>query len=167
MSPSGSGKLATSNVAAPPTHMVKTSNTHKPNKLKIKPKKGQLIQETIPLNDVRRSYPRMIEAILNRGLEDCESKLRNICTADADSFLLVLSAIEKVNPFGPVYQEVHGIGAASRYLNAYLSAIPDAVFAISESKFFKRLPGSEIHCNFTFSGSVIHRIVVDGDEKQE
>lgn len=134
-------------------------------KQKTKKKSNQLVQETIPLNDIRRTYPRLIETIMNRGqVEDCENKLSSICVKDS-SFLLIISAIEREHPYGPIYQEIHGIEAAAKCINAYFSAIPDSVFAIVDSKFYKKPIGSEIHCNFSFSGSVIHRIVIEDIEQ--
>ena len=135
------------------------------SKMKMKKKGNQLVQETIPLNDIRRTYPHLVQTMLNRGqVDDCESKLSSICVTDS-SFLLIINAAEKENPFGPIYQEIHGIQAASRCINAYFSAIPDSVFNISESKFYKRSIGSEIHCTFSFSGSIIHRIVIEDLEQ--
>lgn len=149
----------------PKSNPKTSTNTTNKGKIKSKKKTNQLVQETIPLNDIRRTYPRLVEALLNRGqVDDIESKLSSICINDS-SFLLIINAIEKENPFGPIYQEIHGIQAASRCINAYFSAIPDSVFAILDSKFYKRSTGSEIHCNYSFSGSIIHRIVIEDIEQ--
>ncbi len=140
----------------------------KPSSSKHQKKKrrmSELVIDTIPLNDPRRNYPRLLEMIFNRcQAEDCFHKLASICTLghheQDDIFTLIVSAIEKENVFGPVYSEVHSVDAAARLLSTYFLAVPDSIFVIVDCKFYKRTPNgeSEIHCNFSFSGSKVYKV---------
>jgi len=63
------------------------------------------------------------------------------------------------NPFGPNYREVRGVSSMVEYVDAYLEAIPDCIFAILDSKFFRKAQNeSMIISSYTVNGRMIFTV---------
>lgn len=83
--------------------------------------KYELIPDTLAINDCRRSYHKIFDAIM--GLNEFEvKKVLSRIVADPANFVLVVSAIEDQNPFGPVYIELRGLGESLPRVIPYKSS---------------------------------------------
>lgn len=72
--------------------------------------KNGLIMETLPIHDIRRTYPKILEELPSlMNAVEIESALKPIIV-DAETFELVIAAREGTNPFGPTYNEIRGLG---------------------------------------------------------
>jgi hypothetical protein len=135
-------------------------------KRKLQPTANELVAETVPLNDIRRTYPNIVRSILNcSNNEEILSYLSKIFASDTD-FLAIVRSAESENPNGPVYREVQGIHTTARCFAAYAESMPDAVCTVSLSSFLKKRKGdSEIHCKLTYAGSVTYKVIVENLEQ--
>lgn len=79
---------------------------------------------------------------------------RSICAEDC---VFVSRSIN--NPFGPNYREVRGVSSMVEYVDAALEAIPDCIFAILDSKFFRKAQNeSMIISSYTVNGRMIFTV---------
>lgn len=109
----------------------------------------------LPASDVRSNYHRIFETIFNGCQKSIASKhFRSVCIEDC---ILVSRSIN--NPFGPNYREVRGIDSMVEYVDTSLEAIPDCIFAILDTKFFRK-PQAEsmIISSYTVNGRIIYTI---------
>lgn len=109
----------------------------------------------LPTSDVRSNYHRIFETIFNGCQKSIATKhFRNVCIEDC---VLVSRSIN--NPFGPNYREVRGIESMVEYVDTSLEAIPDCIFAILDTKFFRK-PQAEsmIISSYTVNGRIIYTI---------
>lgn len=117
----------------------------------------ELKAETIPLNDVRRSYPRIFGTLMNRGqTEDIAQRLASI--ADPQSFVFVMHCKDLHDTVAPRYRELKGIDCAARFLGIFFQTTPDSIFVMRDHQFYKRSTSSQIHCNFELMGSIIYQM---------
>lgn len=135
-------------------------------KRKRQPTANELVAETVPLNDIRRTYPNIIQLILNSSNRDeIITLLGEIAASDLD-FLAVIRTFETENPNGPVYRETQGICSTARCFAAYAESMPDLVGTITLVSFLKKRNGdSEIRCRLTYAGSVTYNVVVENPEQ--
>lgn len=126
---------------------------------------NDLIPETVPLNDVRRSVPKVFSQLTSRAeFNEVRSQLEKL--VESDDVTLIASTIENENLFGPVYREMKGLDAVSKFIATYFSAIPDCVLSFSNLHFFKRKNNeSELHTQFSLSGCVTFNVVIDNAEQ--
>lgn len=119
----------------------------------------ELKTETIPLNDVRRSYPRIFATMMNRcQTEDMAARLAAI--ADSQHFTFVFHNTGLHDACAPKYREIRGIDATARFLGVFFQTTPDSIFLMKDHQFYKRSNSSQIHCSFELSGSIIYQMIV-------
>lgn len=135
-------------------------------KRKRQPLFSELVAETVPLNDIRRSYAGILQSVLNRS--NCEEILglfESIAASPTD-FLTIVRSAESENPNGPVYREMQGIESTARCFAAYAESMPDVIASVTLKSFYKRRKGdSEVHCRISYAGSVTKKVVVENPEQ--
>lgn len=122
---------------------------------KIPRKKAKSEHVHLPASDVRSNYHRIFEMIFNGCPKSVAAKnFRSICSEDC---VFVSKSIN--NPFGPNYREVRGVSSMVEYVDAALEAIPDCIFAILDTKFFRK-PQNEsvIISSYTVNGRMIFTV---------
>lgn len=126
---------------------------------------NDLAPETVPLNDVRRTYPSVFASLTSRaGLEEMRAQFSKIVAGD--DFTLVVTTVEGENPFGPVYREMKGLEAAIKFMSAYFQAVPDCIVHHTNLQFFKRKNGeSVLKTDFTIGGCMAFKVVVDNADQ--
>jgi hypothetical protein len=118
-------------------------------------KKSKSEHVHLPSNDVRSNYHLIFETIFNGCQKSVATKhFKNICTEDC---ALVSRSVN--NPFGPNYREIRGIESMVEYVDTALEAIPDCIFKITDSKFFRK-PQNEsvIIASYTTNGRMIYTL---------
>lgn len=124
-----------------------------------------LVSETVPLNDVRRTYPAVFASLTSRAsLDEIRTQFSKIVAGE--DFTFVITTLEGENPFGPVYRENKGLEASIRFLAAYFQAVPDCIVTHSNMKFYKRKNGESIlKTNFTITGCMAFKVLVNNAEQ--
>lgn len=134
------------------------SADHSKNK-KRKRNLQELKAETIPLNDARRSYPRIFATMMNRcQTEDIAHRLSAI--ADTQNFIFIFQNKDIHDHICPKYRELRGIDCTSRFLGVLFQTTPDSIFVMKDYQFYKKSTSSQIHCNFELTGSSIYQMVI-------
>eukprot|EP00981_Chlorochromonas_danica_P008028 scaffold1945_cov181-Ochromonas_danica.AAC.23 len=140
------------------TTAFSTVADHSKNK-KRKRNLQELKAETIPLNDARRSYPRIFATMMNRcQTEDIAHRLSAI--ADTQNFIFILQNKDIHDHICPKYRELRGIDCTSRFLGILFQTTPDSIFVMKDYQFYKKSTSSQIHCNFELTGSSIYQMVI-------
>lgn len=126
---------------------------------------NDLAPETVPLNDIRRTYPSVFASLTSRaGLEEMRAQFSKIVAGD--DFTFVVTTLEGENPFGPVYREMKGLEAAIKFMSAYFQAVPDCIVHHTNLQFFKRKNGeSVLKTDFTIAGCMAFKVVVDNADQ--
>jgi hypothetical protein len=127
-----------------------------------------LVPETVPLNDIRRTYPTIFSSLTTRAtVEEIRSQFGKI-VADDEDFSFVVRTEEEENPFGPVYRENKGLEASIKFLSAYFLAIPDCIFTYTSLQFYKRKNGeSVLKTEFMITGCMAFKVLVENVEKTD
>mmetsp|Transcript_9866 Transcript_9866/g.10650 ORF Transcript_9866/g.10650 Transcript_9866/m.10650 type:complete len:399 (-) Transcript_9866:555-1751(-) len=125
--------------------------------------------QTVPLNDIRRKLPKKLEELMNNAnAEDLD--LTELCSKTDELKLVMYCEDSPSSTTEPIYCEIQSLPAIHKYLNLRLQTVPDGIFTIEKSQIYKstylpystakkRKRGSEIHCYFTFIGSVISEFI--------
>jgi len=123
--------------------------------VKIPRKKPKSEHVHLPATDARSNYHKIFEMIFNGCPKSVAAKhFRSICAEDC---VFVSRSIN--NPFGPNYREVRGVSSMVEYVDASLEAIPDCIFAILDSKFFRKSQNeSMIISSYTVNGRMIFTV---------
>lgn len=141
--------------APSPTGLSKRSAPPLKDATKSCRKKSKSENVHLPASDVRSNYHRIFETIFNGCQKAVATKhLKSMCTDDC---VMVIRSVN--NPFGPNYRELRGIESMVEYVDTALEAIPDCIFAITDSKFFRK-PQNEsiIISSYTTNGRMIYTI---------
>jgi hypothetical protein len=104
---------------------------------------------------VRSNYHRTLETVFNGCHKTIAVKhFKAMCSEDC---VMVIRAVN--NPFGPNYREMRGIESMVEYVDTALEAVPDMIFAITDSKFFRK-PQNEsmVISSYTANGRMIYTI---------
>lgn len=136
----------------------------------FQPSENQKLQvQTVPLNDIRRKLPKKLEELMNNAnAEDLD--LTELCSKTDELKLVMYCEDSPSSTTEPIYCEVQSLSTIHKYLNLRLQSVPDGIFTIEKSQIYKstylpystakkRKRGSEIHCYFTFIGSVISEFI--------
>mmetsp|Transcript_62403 Transcript_62403/g.122759 ORF Transcript_62403/g.122759 Transcript_62403/m.122759 type:complete len:529 (+) Transcript_62403:3-1589(+) len=122
---------------------------------KFSRKKNRSENAHLPASDVRSNYHRILETIFN-GCQKAEATkhFKSICSDDC-----VMISRSVNNPFGPNYRELRGIESMVEFVDTSLEAVPDCIFAITDSKFFRK-PQNEsmIISSYTVNGRMIYTV---------
>ncbi len=133
--------------------------------VKIPRKKPKSEHVHLPASDARSNYHKIFEMIFNGCPKSAAAKhFRSICAEDC---VFVSRSIN--NPFGPNYREVRGVSSMVEFVDAYLEAIPDCIFAILDSKFFRKAQNeSMIISSYTVNGRMIFTVdTLDTDDVED
>jgi hypothetical protein len=121
--------------------------------------------ETVPLGDIRRTYPKLLEQMIHRADIDSIIKRLKKMVALEDEFILTISCVENENSFGPIYREFIGIKAAANFLHIQSQTIPDQVLLIESMKFFKhKSQHSQIRCDLVYAGCLVYKMIIEYPE---
>lgn len=147
--------------SAPPKRSASQAKVpSKPHRKRTKTENSQL-----PSNDIRCNYHRIIETIFNGCQKSIATEhFKSIC---ADDCVLVSNSTH--NPFGPNYRELRGIESMVEYVETALEAIPDCIFAITDSKFFRKAQNeSMVIASYTVNGRMIYTIdALNGEDIED
>lgn len=124
-----------------------------------------LVVETVPLNDIRRTYCKRFEDMVNNAnIADSYRPISEICV-NPDKLTVCIYCEDYPMHSEPVYREFQSLMTMNKFFTTRMQSIPDAVFVVDKSQIFKSVhnkkkrKGSEMHLYFRFTGSVISEIV--------
>lgn len=138
-------------------------NHAKPDQLNSR-KKQKIEHFNLPANDIRSTYPKIFESLLNGCQKNIAYKqLKSICSEDC---IMVTRSLN--NPFGPNYREVHDIDAMVEMFDVFVEAVPDCIFSILDSKIYRKDKNeSTIVSSYTINGQMVYTIETLGPEDIE
>jgi len=109
----------------------------------------------LPVSDVRTKYPRIFESIYNGCYKSfAVRQFRKMCLEDC-----VMVVRSQHNPFGADYMEIHGIESMVEYIDTFIESVPDCIFSITETKFYRKPKyQSMVISSYTINGRAIYSI---------